>query len=150
MGDESTPLLVDALSAETVIAVACGDGQTLAVTTNGDVWGWGCFKDKEGKKWFNPDASSGKPASKDIKKQQNTPIKIQGLSDVVDVACGASFNLVSRCWCHFRARVCVHVWVYVCVCAHLCICVFVCIMPLTFKWTGGTVLQTDNRAVAKL
>lgn len=91
-GDESTPLLVDALSNETVIAVACGDGQTLAVTTNGDVWGWGCYKDKEGKQWFNPDPQAVAP-EKDIKKQQNSPIRIAGLSNVVDVACGASFNL---------------------------------------------------------
>lgn len=31
---------------------------------------------------------------KDIKKQQNTALKIGGLSDVVEVACGSSFNLV--------------------------------------------------------
>ena len=32
---------------------------------------------------------------KDIKKQQNTAIKIRGLANVVEVACGSSFNLVS-------------------------------------------------------
>jgi hypothetical protein len=30
--------------------VACGDSQTIAVTVSGDVFGWGCYKDKEGKK----------------------------------------------------------------------------------------------------
>lgn len=31
--------------------------------------------------------------TKDIKKQQNVPIKISGLTNIVEVACGASFNL---------------------------------------------------------
>lgn len=39
---------------ETVVGVACGDGQTMAVTAAGTVYGWGCYKDKEGKKFFNP------------------------------------------------------------------------------------------------
>jgi regulator of chromosome condensation len=40
-GEESIPLLVDALKDEICISVACGDGQTMAVSTRGDVWGWG-------------------------------------------------------------------------------------------------------------
>ena len=32
--------------------------------------------------------------AKDIKKQQNTAIKILGLANVIEVACGSSFNLV--------------------------------------------------------
>eukprot|EP01039_Chlorochromonas_danica_P000336 gene336-360_t len=91
-GEESMPLLVDSLVGETIIGLACGDGQTIAVSTSGDVWGWGCYKDKEGKKWFNPSADAAVPM-KDIKKQQNTPIKISGLKNIVEVACGASFNL---------------------------------------------------------
>lgn len=47
---------MESLTSETIIRVACGDGQTIAVSTKGEVWGWGCYKDKEGKKWFNPDA----------------------------------------------------------------------------------------------
>ena len=39
---------------ETIIGVACGDAQTIAVGTTGNVWGWGCYIDKEGKKFFNP------------------------------------------------------------------------------------------------
>jgi alpha-tubulin suppressor-like RCC1 family protein len=42
------------LANEIIIGVACGDAQTIAVSTKGEVWGWGCYKDKEGKKWFNP------------------------------------------------------------------------------------------------
>lgn len=50
--------LVDA--DETIIGLACGDGQTMAVSTAGNVWGWGCYIDKEGKKFFNP-SKSGTP-----------------------------------------------------------------------------------------
>lgn len=104
-GDENFPILVEGLANETIIRVACGDGQTLAVSTTGDVWGWGTYKDKEGKTWFNPSADSPK-----IQKQQKEPIKImvhhflppllnlpQGISSiVVDVACGSAHNL-ARC-----------------------------------------------------
>ena len=39
------PILVEgALVDETVIGLQCGDCHTMAVTTNGSVWGWGCFK----------------------------------------------------------------------------------------------------------
>jgi regulator of chromosome condensation len=71
IGDENFPILVEGLANETIIRVACGDGQTLAVSTTGDVWGWGTYKDKEGKTWFNPSADSTK-----IQKQQKEPIKI--------------------------------------------------------------------------
>eukprot|EP01041_Mallomonas_annulata_P006089 gene6089-12293_t len=94
-GEETMPLLVQDIAEETVIAVACGDGQTIAVTAQGDVWGWGCYKDKEGKKWFNPSDTAPVP-HKDISKQQNTPLKIKGLNDVMEVACGGVCNM-ARC-----------------------------------------------------
>lgn len=84
------PVLVDGLTHEVIIGVACGDGQTLALTSAGEVYGWGCYKDKEGNKWFNP---GEKLAWQDIKKQQNQPQLIQGLSNIVDITCGSSFNL---------------------------------------------------------
>ena len=93
-GDEWLPLLVEGpLVNETIISVACGDGQTIAVSTGGQVWGWGCYKDKEGKKFFNPDSESGLKPSKDIKKQQSTPLQISGLSNIIEVACGAAFGV---------------------------------------------------------
>jgi len=95
IGDENIPILVDGLVNEVIISVACGDGQTLAVSANGDVWGWGAYKDKEGKKWFNPSPSSSNPM-KDIKKQQDTPIIIKGISKVVEIACGSAHTL-ARC-----------------------------------------------------
>jgi len=94
-GEETLPLLVTEIAQETVISVGCGDGQTVAVTATGRVWGWGAYKDKEGKKWFHP-SSSASGSIKDILKQQNTPILIQGLNGVVEIACGSVFNL-ARC-----------------------------------------------------
>lgn len=91
-GDENMPGLIEQISHEFVIGVSCGDGQTLALTTNGDVYGWGCFKDKEGGKWFSPDPAVATP-SQDIKKQQNLPIKINGLKNIAELACGSSFSL---------------------------------------------------------
>jgi regulator of chromosome condensation len=92
-GDESLPMLVtDNIAHESIVTVACGDGQTIAVTAGGAVYAWGCYKDKEGKKWFN--ASPGcKDPLKDIKKQQNTPMLIPAISGAVEVACGSTFNL---------------------------------------------------------
>lgn len=90
-GEESVPLLVqgDMLN-ETIIRVACGDGQTIAISTTGTVWGWGCYKDKEGQKWFH--SASGA----DINQQRNEPMRIQGIaSRAVDVACGSSFCVAS-------------------------------------------------------
>jgi regulator of chromosome condensation len=44
-----------------VVHVACGDSQTVALTVGGDVWGWGSYKDKEGRKWFDlPEGYTGK------------------------------------------------------------------------------------------
>jgi alpha-tubulin suppressor-like RCC1 family protein len=57
VGDEATPLLVQGLAdaQEIITGMSCGDGQTIAVSTTGNVWG--CYIDKEGKKFFNPTAA---------------------------------------------------------------------------------------------
>lgn len=90
-GEEELPELVTYLAdaGESIIRVGCGDGQTVAVTTSGSVYAWGCFKDKEGKKWFSPDTSSGNTSEpeKTIKRQQDVPMKVDGLQGVVDVTC---------------------------------------------------------------
>lgn len=80
------------MAGETIIRVACGDSQTIALSVTGDVWGWGSYKDKEGKHWFSPSATAANP-SKDIKKKQDTPLKIGGLQNIVEVDCGASFSI---------------------------------------------------------
>ena len=103
--EEAFPAMVKGEHEELVdkkfICVACGDGQSIAVTEAGDVYGWGCFKDKEGKQWFNPCKGAAKP-EKDIKKKQVFPLLIEGIgpssnkAPVVDATCGSSVNL-ARC-----------------------------------------------------
>mgnify|MGYP003386351314 CR=1 FL=1 len=92
------------MSDHTVLGVSCGDTQTICYTTTGDVYGWGCFRDKEGKKFFNPTPSptpnnSNSTVEKDmndVKKQQNSPILIQklgtsaGLSGIIEISCASS------------------------------------------------------------
>jgi len=87
-GEETVPLAVTLPSRYpvAVINVACGDGQTVAVAASGEVYAWGCFKDKEGKKWFSPEP--GPRPEKSIKRQQELPMLVDGLAGVVDVACG--------------------------------------------------------------
>jgi regulator of chromosome condensation len=103
--EEAFPAMVrgaqDELVGKRFVSVACGDGHSMAVTDTGDVYGWGCYKDKEGKTWFNP-AKGGAEPEKDIKKKQLDPLLIDkigthaGLSPVVDITCGSSVNL-ARC-----------------------------------------------------
>lgn len=88
-GDENMPMLIGgALEGKIVVTVACGDAQSLAMTLDGEVYGWGCYKDKEGKKWFDADGA-GK-----IKRQQDEPMKINGLGNprVSEIVCCASSN----------------------------------------------------------
>ena len=116
IGDENTPLLVtgnnDELLQETFVSVACGDGQTIGVTLKGNLYGWGCYKDKEGKSWFNPEHTIDEPW-KHIKKKQGNPVLITNCgprpkssqiskhlkwdhtSPVTTIACGSSFNIVT-------------------------------------------------------
>ena len=88
------------------VSAACGDGQTLALSTSGEIWGWGCYKDKEGKQWFDvPAGVTGKAALKIIKRKQSEPMLLPffarsssssgdtRLAPVIEIACGASFNL---------------------------------------------------------
>lgn len=75
-----------------IISLACGDGQTIAVASDGSVYGWGCYKDKEGKKWFSPSPNASNPL-KDIKRQQNSPMLISGINNAVDIGCGSVFNV---------------------------------------------------------
>lgn len=36
-----------------MIGVAAGDSHSLVCTLEGHVYGWGCYKDREGKMFFN-------------------------------------------------------------------------------------------------
>ena len=78
-----------------MVLVAAGDGQTLVATRGGDVYGWGCYKDKEGKQWF--DAVDPKKA----KRKQDEPLNLTALfagagasrgvalADVIELKCGS-------------------------------------------------------------
>ena len=77
-----------------MVHVACGGSQTLALTVEGTLWGWGCYKDKEGKKWFDL-ARPGVDPDESILRQQDDPLELPLLpaGEVADVACGASYNV---------------------------------------------------------
>ena len=57
---------------ETVIGIACGDNQTVVVSTSGSVWGWGSYTDKEGKKFFNPSINGKEVKLSQVKVDQIT------------------------------------------------------------------------------
>eukprot|EP00903_Cladosiphon_okamuranus_P016988 g15658.t1 len=79
----------EGLEGATIVALASGDCQTMALDISGRVYGWGCYKDKEGKQWFQPPPGNGSKACKGASK---SPVVISGLpSDVVEIKCGASF-----------------------------------------------------------
>mmetsp|Transcript_19907 Transcript_19907/g.61600 ORF Transcript_19907/g.61600 Transcript_19907/m.61600 type:complete len:529 (-) Transcript_19907:840-2426(-) len=73
-----------------IASVAAGDTQSFAVRRSGDVYGWGCYKDKEGKQWFDCNLSL------EPKRKQTTPLLIESLRKVRDLACGAAFNVALR------------------------------------------------------
>jgi len=110
-GEEGTPLLVagddNIMLKHHFISAACGDGQTIVLSSTGELWGWGCYKDKEGKQWFDVPAgvSVGTAALKAIKRKQVDPMVLPFFSrsshtntaaPVLEIACGASYNL-ARC-----------------------------------------------------
>ncbi|CAM9177019.1 unnamed protein product [Ectocarpus sp. 12 AP-2014] len=81
----------EGLEGATIIGLASGDCQTIALDLSGKVYGWGCFKDKEGKQWFQAPADKGSKACKGAAKR---PIVISGLPPhVADIKCGNSFCL---------------------------------------------------------
>jgi len=87
--DENMPMTIGgALEGKIVVMAACGDAQSFALTLDGQVYGWGCYKDKEGKKWFDANGA-GK-----IKRQQDEPMKINSLGTprVAEIVCCASSN----------------------------------------------------------
>uniref|UniRef100_A0A7S3NMW9 RCC1-like domain-containing protein n=1 Tax=Aureoumbra lagunensis TaxID=44058 RepID=A0A7S3NMW9_9STRA len=86
-GDEARPMRVDMPSECGFVShVAAGDTQSLAVTSRGDVYAWGCYKDKEGKAWF--DTNDTLPP----KRKQESPLLIEALRNIVRVDCGSAYN----------------------------------------------------------
>ena len=71
------------------------------MTSTGHLWGWGCYKDKDGKQFFdlpiNTDPNS-KAAHKLVKRKQSTPMQLpffgsSHTNTVVEVATGSCFNI---------------------------------------------------------
>lgn len=62
-----------------MIGVSAGDSHSLVCTLAGTVWGWGCYKDKEGKEFFNA------TSEKQILRKQLKPIRLPGLEHVLEV-----------------------------------------------------------------
>lgn len=89
-GDENFPAKVAGFGPQAQCAVQAvgGDCHTTIVTVSGQVFTWGCYRDKEGKQWC--DAATPKAAFKQTQKQ---PFQIKALANIVDVRCGSSFNL---------------------------------------------------------
>ncbi|CEG47261.1 FOG: RCC1 domain [Plasmopara halstedii] len=90
-GDENVPTKVGMFGPQDAIAIQVvgGDCHTAVVTLAGEVYTWGCYRDKEGKQWC--DARSAKDA---FKRKQTRPFLIKALDNIADVRCGSSFNLV--------------------------------------------------------
>ena len=92
-----------------IVAVAAGDCHGAALSTDGDVYMWGCYRDREGKKWrgvvspqdprvsweedlrSTDDKEEGRPAERPPKGIQWFPVKIEGLpKKAIKIACSAS------------------------------------------------------------
>lgn len=89
-GEENLPAKVGGFgpNAACAVQIVGGDCHTAVATLAGQVYTWGSYKDKEGKQWC--DAASPKGS---FKQKQVKPFLIKGLSNVVDLRCGSSFNL---------------------------------------------------------
>ncbi len=120
VGDEGTPALVTGgvssnlsqgsnigLENVIVVGVACGDAQTMCITNTGHVWGWGCYKDKDGKQFFDLPSSihrdqySSAHARKIVKRKQSEPMELSFFGHdnknmVIDIIPGSCYN-IARC-----------------------------------------------------
>ncbi|KAJ4321154.1 hypothetical protein N0V84_005506 [Fusarium piperis] len=84
---ESTPTEVSFPFEIRLTQVAAGDSCSFALTEDGLVWGWGTFRDGSGHEQFGYDADG-----KSIKCQK-TPMQILGISNIIQITCGANHVL---------------------------------------------------------
>ncbi|OAQ98570.1 hypothetical protein LLEC1_07578 [Akanthomyces lecanii] len=87
---ESTPMVIPSEylgKGDTLVSVAAGDSCSFALTSTGLVYGWGTFRDPEGKESFGYSADGA------VVKKQATPMLIQGLEKIMQIACGANHAL---------------------------------------------------------
>lgn len=80
-GPENVPLVVDGLVGETLVSVSGGRAHSIALTSKGEVWVWGCGKN----------GRLGLGSSSD----ESEPILIDSLGvEVVQVASGFDHSLI--------------------------------------------------------
>jgi hypothetical protein len=108
--------------------VSCGDAQTLALTVTGKLYGWGCYKDREGKQFFDLPADAPYPDSeesrKKCKRKQITPMLLpffgpqaqpnrkpdisnsnsNSRAIVTSIQCGSCFNIATCKFLSFPFR----------------------------------------------
>lgn len=71
-----------------IISVSTGDTQTVALSLKGEVYTWGCYRDVDGK----PFRDVRKGVIENVKGCNSVPLKVDKLSNVMQIACGASHN----------------------------------------------------------
>ncbi|KAJ0407019.1 hypothetical protein ATCC90586_004813 [Pythium insidiosum] len=90
-GEENLPAPVEGFGRDAphkALVVVGGDSHTAVVTTEGRVFTWGGYKDKEGKLWCD----SAAPKSS-FKQKQSKPFLVEALRNIVELRCGSSFNV---------------------------------------------------------
>lgn len=79
-GSEDVPMEVEGLSCETVVCVSGGRVHSIAVTSIGELWSWGCGRN----------GRLGLGSSFD----EAEPILVEGVVDVLQAVCGFDHSLV--------------------------------------------------------
>ena len=94
---ESTPTIIDSFPPDAKIAkVATGDSISLALTDDGQVYGWGCFRNQSGIMGFYQAPSSisrrrnASHSTDDYIFVQYTPRLYAELNKIIDIACGSN------------------------------------------------------------
>ncbi|KAH6619299.1 regulator of chromosome condensation 1/beta-lactamase-inhibitor protein II, partial [Chaetomium sp. MPI-SDFR-AT-0129] len=83
-----TPIPADSFPPETkFVQVSAGDSCSFALTDTGDVYGWGTFKNAEGKEKFGYDEH------RRAIQMQAAPTQIHKLRNITQLACGANHAL---------------------------------------------------------
>lgn len=93
---ESTPTVIDSFPEGTrVVEVAAGESISLALTDDGHVYGWGCFRNQSGIMGFYQPAAA--PKQRTVKNEATSPIFVQRephlyseLKNITDIACGSN------------------------------------------------------------
>ncbi|CAM9441739.1 unnamed protein product, partial [Phaeothamnion confervicola] len=89
-GPQDVPTLVGAAAVEGLrfLQVAAGDCHSVALTTAGDVYAWGCFKDDN-----NKSCGGVVAAAKACMRNQTEPVRVPGVYGAMEVRCGFSSAL---------------------------------------------------------